>query len=96
MDPPEEAPGWGIHKTMSCHDPENCRNPTCFHIPRVMPEVTPHLRAGMQVKLKSGSPQLTVVGIDGKGQLTVAWFGESGELSVAVLPVNCFEVPSAD
>ena len=81
---------------MSCQDPENCRNPRCFHIPKVMPMVTPHHRAGMRVRLKSGSPELTVVGVDEKNQLTVAWFGEAGELSVAVLPIDCFEAPNAN
>ena len=76
---------------MSCQDPENCGNPRCFHIPKTIPKVTPHHRAGQQVKLKSGSPDLTVVGMDEKGQITVAWFGEMGELSVAVLPIECFD-----
>jgi len=80
---------------VSCKDPDNWGNPRCFHIPKVMPEVTPRHRAGMQVKLKSGSPPLTVVGEDEKGQITVAWFGEMGELSVAVLPIECFEIPHA-
>ncbi len=77
------------------HMPCNCGKNHCAEYDPNLPKPMTHdplLRAGVLVRLKSGSPELTVCEIT-DSKVTVAWFGgpESDSLSVASMPVECFE-----
>lgn len=49
---------------------------------------SPTFGVGDIVRLRSGSPKMTVTGIDGE-RVACAWFGESRGLSVGEFDVRC-------
>ena len=72
---------------------DTCTSPPSFepgNIVSLMPILElPPFRVGDLVTLKSGSPLLTVAGIE-KDTLVVLWFANEGNANVLRMPTACF------
>ena len=50
------------------------------------------LKPGDTVRLRSGGPQMTVVGVDGDARIKVTWFGDTNHPEGCVFPAACLVV----
>lgn len=76
---------------MPCFDPIACGHPQCAAAAaEKMADLTPPLRAGEIVQLKSGGPPVTICEVVGS-KVAIAWYKEDDSLSVICLPMEAFE-----